>query len=253
MTSFDQIINEIDIYGFTLVPDVLSSDQVLELKEALIKAAERMGEPDYENRGGTSLLVRNLPTLDPAFFQIIDHPLILPILEHFLDKSLILGSLSARIVRPGDGLQNFHSDIPGHMLNPVSPVMMNTVWTLVDFHPTIGGTRIVPGSHKSGHDGPPEGFAVRHEFQLSCKAGSVLLFNGQCWHAGGANQTEDNRYAVFAHYRKSMLMFQLDPHDEFPAAWFDRLNPRQRELMRMQKGVGASHAADGHFQSPPKR
>ena len=112
---------------------------------------------------------------------------------------------------------------------------------------------IVPASHKSGHDGPPEGFAVRHEFQLSCKARSVLLFNGQCWHAGGANQTEDNRYAVFAHYRKSMLMFQLDPHDEFPAAWYDRLNPRQRELMRMQKGVGASHAADGHFQSPPKR
>ena len=154
MTSFDQIINEIDIYGFTLVPDVLSSDQVLELKEALIKAAERMGEPDYENRGGTSLLVRNLPTLDPAFFQIIDHPLILPIVEHFLDKSLILGSLSARIVRPGDGLQNFHSDIPGHMLNPVSPVMMNTVWTLVDFHPTIGGTRIVPGSHKANFERP---------------------------------------------------------------------------------------------------
>ena len=253
MTPFDQAINEIEIYGFTLVPEVLSPDQVLELKEALIIAVERMGEPGYENRGGTSLLVRNLPTLDPSFFQVVDHPLILPILEHFLDKSLILGSLSARIVRPGDGLQEFHSDIPGHMLNPVSPVMMNTVWTLVDFNPTIGGTRIVPGSHKSGHDGPPDGFEVRHEFQLSCKAGSVLLFNGQCWHAGGANKTEENRYAIFAHYRKSMLMFQLDPHDDFPNEWHDRLNTRQRELLRMQKGVGALHAADGHFQPPPNK
>ena len=139
------------------------------------------------------------------------------------------------------------------MLNSVSPVIINTVWTLVGFNPTIGGTRIVPGSHKSGHGGLSKGFEVWNEFQLSCKAGDVLLFNGQCWHAGGANQTEGNRYAVFAHYRKSMLTFQLDPHDEFPSEWYDQLNPRQRELLRMQKGVGALHTADGHFEPPPER
>ncbi len=247
MTSFEQAVQEIEIYGFTLVPDVLTPGQVAILREALMASAGQQGEPGYQNRGGTSLLVRNLPTLNPVFFQVIDHPLVLPILEYFLEKSLILGSLSSRIVRPGDGLQDFHSDIPGHMLNPVSPVMMNTVWPLVDFTPQIGGTRIVPGSHKSGCDGPPEGFEVKHAFQSSCKAGSVLVFNGQCWHAGGANKTEDNRYAVFAHYRKSMLLFQLDPHDEFPAEWYDKLNPRQRQLLRMQNGVGSLHAADGHF------
>ena len=70
-----------------------------------------------------------LPTLDPAFFQvIIDHPVILPVLEHFLDTTMILGSLSSRIVRPGDGQQDFHGDIPENMLNLTSPVMMNTVW-----------------------------------------------------------------------------------------------------------------------------
>ncbi len=248
MMPFEQTINEIDVYGFTLIPNVLTPEQIDALKNALTESAERVGEPGYENRGGTSLLVRNLPALDPVFFQIIDHPTILPILEHFLEKTLILGSLSARIVRPGDGLQNFHSDIPGHMLNPLSPVMMNTVWTLVDFTPQIGGTHIVPGSHKSGHDGPPEGFEVQHVFQPTCKAGSVLVFNGQCWHAGGANDTNDNRYALFAHYRKSMLMFQLDPHDDFPPAWFEQLNPRQHELLRMQQGPGASHAADFHLQ-----
>ena len=248
MTPFEQAVNEIDIYGFTLIPAVLTPDQVATLKEALIEVAGKTGEPGYQNRGATSLLVRNLPTQDAAFFPIIDHPVVLPILEHFLEKSLILGSLSARIVRPGDGRQDFHSDIPSHMLNPVSPVMMNTVWTLVDFKAAIGGTRIVAGSHKSGCAGPPEGFEVKHVYQPTCEAGSVLVFNGQCWHAGGANRTDENRYAVFAHYRKSMLMFQLDPHDDFPAAWYDRLNPRQRQLLRMQQGLGARHAADGHFE-----
>mgnify|MGYP003329941211 CR=1 FL=1 len=69
--------------------------------------------------------------------------------------------------------------------------------------------------------GPPEGFAVQHVFQVTARAGSVLIFNGQCWHAGGNNQTETNRHALFGHYRKSSLIFQVDPHDEFPAEWYD--------------------------------
>ena len=180
MTPFEQAIAEVDLYGFTLVPDVLTHDEITSLKEVLIRCAEEAGEADYVNRGGTSCLVRNLPTLDPDFFSIIDHPTILPIVEHFLGESLILGSLSSRIVRPGDGDQDFHSDIPGHMLNPASPVMMNTVWMLEDFSPENGGTRIVPGSHKSGLDGPPADMDVKHVYQPLCDAGSVLVFNGQC-------------------------------------------------------------------------
>ena len=80
------------------------------------------------------------------------------------------------------------------------------------------------------------------------RIGGVLIFNGQCWHAGGANNSEDFRYAVFALYRKSMLMFQLDPHDNFPVEWFEKLNARQRELLRMQQGLGSLHSADGHFE-----
>ena len=133
MTAFEQAITELEIYGFTLVPNVLNSNQVDVLKTKLVRCSEDTGVHGYENRNAASILVANLPTKDPVFFQVIDHPVILPILEHFLDETLILGSLSSRIVRPGDGEQDFHSDIPAHMLNPVSPVMMNTVWMLEDF------------------------------------------------------------------------------------------------------------------------
>ena len=247
MDAFNQALAEIETFGFTLLPDVLTANQTGALRGALIRVAEEKGEAGYENRGGASLLVRNLPTLDPVFLQIVDHPVVLPILERVLDKSLVLGSLSSRIVRPGDGYQDLHSDIPCHMLNPVSPVMMNTVWMLDDFNAEIGGTRIVPGSHKSGRAGPPDGMEVPHVYQPEAPAGSVLVFNGQCWHGGGANTSDRNRHALFAHYRKSMLLFQLDPHDGFRDKWFEGLSARQKQLMRMQKGVGARHAADDHL------
>ena len=239
MDAFDQALAEIETFGFTLLPDVLTANQAGALREALIRVAEENGEAGYENRGGTSLLVRNLPTLDPVFLQIVDHPVVLPILERVLDKSLVLGSLSSRIVRPGDGYQDLHSDIPRHMLN--------TVWMLDDFNAEIGGTRIVPGSHKSGWAGPPDGMEVPHVYQPEASAGSVLIFNGQCWHGGGANTSDRSRHALFGHYRKSMLLFQLDPHDGFRDEWFEGLSSRQKQLMRMQKGVGARHAADDHL------
>ena len=105
----------------------------------------------------------------------------------------------------------------------------------------------MPGSHRSGLHGPPDGFEVKHYVQVEAPAGSVLVFNGQCWHAGGSNTSPANRHALFSHYRKHQLLFQYDPHDLFPAGWLDQLTPRQVELMRMSKGLGAPRSADSHL------
>ncbi len=242
MTEFDNAVYELDVYGFTIVESVLIAEQVAEMRGVLIRLNDEVGE----ERGGEGSCrhVSNLPTLDPIFFPVIDHPSILPILEHYLEQSLILGSLNSRIVRPGDGDQGFHSDIPPEMLNMASPVMMNTVWMLDDFSRENGGTRVVPGTHKSGLGHPPPGVEVKYYVQPSAPAGSVLIFNGQCWHAGGANGSDANRHALFAHYRKRMLMFQYDPHERFPVEWYGLLTDRQKEIMRMKHGVDAPRAAD---------
>jgi ectoine hydroxylase-related dioxygenase (phytanoyl-CoA dioxygenase family) len=244
VNAHEQHIAEIDIYGFTIVESVLGTADVADLRQALVRLEAEIGT-DHRHRG-TARHVSNLPVLDRVFWPTLDHPRVLPLLEHFLGESLVLGSLNSRIVCPGDGEQGLHSDIPGDMLNPVSPVMMNTVWLLDDFSPVNGGTRLVPGSHRSGLALPPEGFAVKHVVQPEAPAGSVVVFNGQCWHGGGANTGTQNRHALFGHYRKRMLIFQVDPHDGFPPEWFDGLNPRQRRLLRMDKGPGALHAADSH-------
>ena len=74
-------------------------------------------------------------------------------------------------------------------------------------------TRIVPGTHKSGINPPPVDRAIKHVLTATAPAGSVLVFNGQCWHGGGANTGDRDRHAIFGHYRISpMMRFQLDPH-----------------------------------------
>ena len=141
MNEVEQHIAELEIYGFTLLENVLSSEVSAQMREVLIRCEQEYGT-DHSLRGAARH-VSNLPVLDRIFHQCIDHPRVLPPLEHFLEPSLILGSLNSRIVRPGDGYQGLHSDIPAYMLNMDSPVMMNTVWLLDDFSPAIGGTRVV--------------------------------------------------------------------------------------------------------------
>lgn len=155
MANLKQALFEIDVYGFTIVENVLDPDEVAEMKEVLIRLADEKGADR-----GDCIHISNLPIMDTAFFKIIDHPKILPLLEGTMTHRLplILGSLNARIVRPGDPVQRLHGDILEDLMKKdgKNPVMMNTVWMLDDFTPEIGATRIVPGTHKSGISPPPE-------------------------------------------------------------------------------------------------
>ena len=245
MTEKEKAILEIEIYGFTLLEGVLSEAEADEMREALIRCEREFGTEHIHR--GSARHVSNLPTLDRVFHKTIDHLRTLPILEHFLGETLVLGSLNSRIVRPGDGYQDLHGDIPQVMLNMESPVMMNTVWMLDEFTSENGATRCVPGSHKSGCALPPEGLELKYVVEAIAPIGSVLIFNGQTWHGGGRNTGTKNRHGLFGHYRKQMCVFQYDPHDDFPIEWFDDLTERQKQLLRMTKGLGAPHASDSHF------
>lgn len=238
-----QALFEVELYGFTLIENVLSPDEVSALRAVNERLLEREGDDlEFMGRAGH---IANLPTLDPIYFPLIDHPRVLPLLEAVMGEDLILASLNSRVVRPGEGRQSLHADVPERLHRSGAPVMMNSAWMLDDFTEDNGATVIVPGSHHMGRRTPPDDLVVTRTVRAIAPAGSVLLFNGQCWHAGRENLTDRPRHCLFGHYRiADWTRFQLDPHRAFPAAWFDRLTERQKRLMRMQKGLGHPHSSD---------
>ena len=100
MPSLQQAYWEMDVYGFTLLEGVLSPAEVEALRASLAALAERIG--DEQRFLGKAGHVSNLPALDLLFHPLVDHPRTLPVIEYVLGKQIILGSLNARIVRPGD-------------------------------------------------------------------------------------------------------------------------------------------------------
>ncbi len=243
MSDLRQALFEIELYGFTLIEEVLSGDEVAAIRAVNERLLVQEGaDLEFMGRAGH---ISNLPTLDPIYWPLIDHPRVLPLLEAVMGENLILASLNSRVVRPGEGRQTLHADVPEALHRPGAPVMMNTGWMLDDFTEDNGATFIVPGSHHMGRRTPPEDLEVNRLTRAVAPAGSVLLFNGQCWHAGGENRTDRPRHCLFGHYRVAdWTRFQLDPHRGFPEAWFGRLNERQKRLMRMHKGLGHPHSSD---------
>lgn len=238
-------LTELRVLGFTVIEDVLDSTQALAMREFVVEKAFSIGV-EHRHRG-TARHLANLVTLDPMFLPTIDHGAILPYIETIMGKNVILGSLSARVVRPGEGLQTLHSDVPiaMHRYGDDAPLMMNTVWALSDLNPENGGTRLVPGSHQSHLFEPPAGLDLPHEMQPTLRAGSVVIFHGQTWHGGGANHTDELRTAMFGHYRNGeWLRFQCDPHDGFKTEWLADMTTRQKELLRMTNGIDHRHGAD---------
>jgi len=245
MTDADlaQRLFELELHGFTLLEGVLSAAETA----ALRAAGERLLASHGEDMAfhGLAGHIANLPVLDPVYFPVIDHPRVLPLLEAAIGPDLVLASLNSRVVRPGEGAQAFHADVPLQLRKHGAPVMMNTIWMLDDFTLDNGATRIVPGSHRSALPAPPEGLEIPLVHQAVAPAGSVLAFNGQCWHAGGANRARRPRHALFGHYRVAPWMrFQCDPHRGFDPAWWPLLSARQKRLLRMHKGLDHPYSCD---------
>jgi ectoine hydroxylase-related dioxygenase (phytanoyl-CoA dioxygenase family) len=69
--------------------------------------------------------------------------------------------------------------------------MLNCMWMLTEFTPDNGATLILPFSHTSRRI-PRRGVQYRNFVYGTGPAGSIVIFDGRIWHAGGANTTQNS-------------------------------------------------------------
>ncbi len=98
---------------------------------------------------------------------------------------------------PGFGGQDLHRDAVEGPPQP-TPNAVTAIIALVRFTEANGGTRFVPGSHRTNQ--PALTFRGRGsapgEVVLTGEAGTAFVFNGHALHAGGENRSNDDRPAL---------------------------------------------------------
>jgi hypothetical protein len=235
MTEVEQYL--FDLQGFLVVDEVLTSDQLAELNEAIAYHISQTNDPNQPFFRFNPLIPLGSP-----FFQLIDNPRITPYLLELLGEKFRLDHEYAHVMRPGCGLidtihgggtpydpcQYYHYR-NGRMYNGLVAVAYN----LTEVRPNEGGFGCIPGSHKSNLPLPkalePLEFPHPCLQMVPVKAGSAVIFTEALTHGTLAWKGNGDRTTLFYKY------------SPYPSAWsrtyynasdYPQLSETQRTLLK---------------------
>ena len=237
--------SQLDKQGFTLLPDVISTDEVNELRRLSVALAthERVSGGGSMYLDNCAQRVWNLVNKSEAFERAIQHPRILAAMEYLLGEDCTLSSFTVNIIGSGATDGGLHIDYPLRLMpdpRPRFPLVANSVWLLDDFTLKNGATRCVPGSHLRLEGGPEPGVKYDDEVQVCGSKGSVLIVNGALWHGSSANYTDADRVGLLGFFCRSFMKPQQDhlklASDEVVA----RATPTLRRLLGFDSMPGAT-------------
>lgn len=193
-------LNDIRRDGFTVLENALTPDLSMAIRHGLdpwLQGA-RMGRNDFE--GFKSERVYALLSKVPEIAVMVEHGETLGIVDSLLPKNHLLSAALAINLHPGETPQRFHIDDGGNALpipQPRDMLGVSTMWALDDFTAQNGATEVIPGSHRWSDDRKPK---ERESIAINMPAGSVLIFAGNLYHRGGANQSTQHRLGITIQY-----------------------------------------------------
>ncbi|SME91139.1 Ectoine hydroxylase-related dioxygenase, phytanoyl-CoA dioxygenase (PhyH) family [Tistlia consotensis] len=217
--------------GYTVIENAFDAATRDALIEGLLRL-EREGEAGYARttfEGMQTVRVYNLLARGEVFRQVPLNPAALAVAEAVLDPELLLSSLSAITLGPGQPAQPMHEDTQQIPLpRPHPPIAVNAMWALSPFTEDNGATRIVPASHLAAE--PPVYGGAYETRAATMPAGSIMLFDSQLWHAGGANRTDERRFAISCYYCAGWLRQQENLQLGLPRETVQTFPRRLQEL-----------------------
>ncbi|MDQ3750042.1 MAG: phytanoyl-CoA dioxygenase family protein [Acidobacteriota bacterium] len=232
--EFDALKNDFDENGFVIVPSLLDTATLENLRESLEKIADNANSvsPNLANKlfferehiknnpqwyagvltpeacGDSIRQIDDLPLFDSAFADLICCPPLLDALEVLFESSEF--SFNMMIARPkvarvGNGISNgnFHRDTPFEDFTEANTIV--SILCLDDMTGENGGTQFVRGSHKiSEEEARKEIWRDVEKDKLSseeivmarCPAGSGIFFDTKVLHAAGHNRSSFARRTI---------------------------------------------------------
>jgi ectoine hydroxylase-related dioxygenase (phytanoyl-CoA dioxygenase family) len=229
--------------GYTVLERVIDPELVDELLDAIDHVMHTARIPFGENRflGERTRRIFNLLARDPLFARVPLHQGVLPLVERVLDDQCLLSSLTAIEMNADQGAQPLHSDDGSIALpRPHIPVVCVAIWALTDFTSANGATRLIPGSHRRERR-PAKG---EHEpyVEAEMPAGSVLVYDGALWHAGGNNATDTRRVGIVVNHCAGFLRQEENQLLAVPRAMAATFPRRLQQML----GYGVYRGLMGH-------
>jgi hypothetical protein len=193
----ESLLSEVHEHGYVIIPELVSRETMAGIKAEVLQFLTHDGRNEFE--GFKTRRIYSVIEKTLACNPLVDHPLILALLDTILMNNYLLSQLQAIDVYPGEVRQPLHHDDGFYPIpRPRAPFSAATIWAIDDFTEENGATLVIPGSHSWGNRQPgPDPDDLRPAVM---PAGSVVFFLGTLWHGAGANKSSEPRMAATAQY-----------------------------------------------------
>lgn len=170
------------------------------------------------------------------------------LLHEALGGDFLVNSFQAIIAHQHSYPQALHQDTNGShpFQTPQAPLMVSAMFMLDDVGPANGGTLVIPGSHQlvadapSGEPVPP----LPPPINVTCPAGTVMLFDARLLHGTGVNRTPRPRHILLAGFLRTFMRTQEAWHLSASPELLAQASPRL--LQRLGFTAHTIGTVEGH-------
>ncbi|MBB5519919.1 phytanoyl-CoA dioxygenase family protein [Amphiplicatus metriothermophilus] len=217
--------------GYVVIERLVGEEENAAARAALEALVGPMGRNDFEGfrTQRAYALLRKTRALD----GLVAHPRILAILEAMTGPGPLLSACLAVRIHPGEKRQVPHFDAGFYPApRPRQCHAVSAIWAIDPFTEENGGTVVWPGSHLWAEGRKPTGLDAH--FAVEMPAGSVVVFHGDLWHAGGANASRAPRLAFTPQYCAQWLRTMENMSLAVPPSVVKDLSPDLQSLLGYQ-------------------
>jgi hypothetical protein len=239
-----------DVFGFIVVPDVLSQDQIERLQSTLRGSTEQFPPvPQAEGPLHWDVIWRDLldlPNVSPILESLIGNPNLyrargekhddpLPTfrLDHINVHTHVTKGFEGGMLHGGwNGTAGFYRYDNGVLYNGLTTVSFE----LYDTHPNEGGFACIPGSHKSNMS-LPDGWedlsrGVKNCVErISAKPGDAIIFTEALTHGTLPWTVDQKRSTVFYKYSPHAMSWSADFYSAEDFEGYDDMSLRKLALL----------------------
>jgi len=201
-----RFLKELNSNGYLILKGVIENSEIRAIKTLCESLVETASKGSTSFGGFETKRLFNMVARTRKLDHLMLHPVVISIIESYLEDQIQLSVASLIQINPSQTAQPLHRDDNLYPLKrPRFPMTLNAMWAIDDFSLENGSTLLVPGSHILGDDEKPEKGSM---ISAVMPAGSLLLYDGSLFHAGGANTTNAPRLGFSVVYSRSWLRQQ---------------------------------------------
>ena len=256
-------VEEINEQGYSIAEGVIDDAFCAEIRDE-ISRLEQLGPPSLtpnEFTGYKTLRYFDLLNQGEVWQRVATHEPTTSVIRGVLGHDCLLSTMGTAVIDPGESTQRIHCDDGLYEIKrPHKHLVCNTMWALSDFTKENGATRLVPYSHKlpcnpdeevgrsKARSIDPTGSDQNYDWiQAEMPEGSICFVVGTCYHGGGANTSNERRWALTINYCAGSQRQQENLMLAHTREKLGTFTPELQDLLGLKSsrfGVGHINAGD---------